>query len=148
MPRLLTCFFTLGSLLLLSCGPACAAEPQAGPSRPNILLIYIDDLGYEGLNCFGGLDFSTPNLDRMAAQGVRFSRAYASGVCTPSRVSMHTGLYASRHRQVSVLPVHQGTKKFVDFQKLPTFAQQLRGVGYRTAVSGKWQLAGLEAHPE
>ncbi len=121
---------------------------QAEELQPNILLIYIDDLGYEGLNCYGGLDFSTPNLNKMAAEGLRFSRAYASGVCTPSRVSMHTGTYPTRHRQVSVLPVHRGTEKTVDFRKMPTFAQQLRRRGYLTAVTGKWQLATLEMHPQ
>lgn len=126
---------------------AWAIESEAQPTRPNILLIYVDDLGYEGLGCYGGLDFSTPNIDRMAAEGTRFSRAYASGVCTPSRVSMLTGLYSARHLQTGVLPVHQGTTRQVDFQKMPTYAQRLRDQGYRTAVSGKWQLATLELHP-
>ncbi|OVE75893.1 N-acetylgalactosamine-6-sulfatase [bacterium E08(2017)] len=115
---------------------------------PNILFIYVDDLGYEALGSYGGLDFSTPNLDQMAADGVRFSRAYASGVCTPSRVSMHTSLYAARHGHRRVLPVHTGSNKIVDFKKMPTYAQLMRKKGYRTAVTGKWQLAGLEAHPE
>lgn len=130
---------------LLVARAANTAEPA---DKPNILLIYVDDLGYEALNCYGGLDFSTPNLDRMAADGIRFSRAYTSGVCTPSRVSMHTGWYANRHRHRRVLPVHLGTKKIVDFRNMPTFAQRLRATGYRTAVTGKWQLATLEAHPE
>ncbi len=124
-----------------------AKQPKVKQSKPNILFIYVDDLGYEGLGCYGGLDFSTPNLDQMALKGVRFSRAYASGVCTPSRVSMHTGLYSTRHRHMGVLPVHKGTKRIVDFNKMSTYAQLLRSNGYRTAVTGKWQLATLEAHP-
>lgn len=121
---------------------------QAGPPRPNILLIFADDIGYEALKSYGGLDFETPNLDRMAEQGLRFSRAYTSPVCTPSRVSLHTGLYANRHGHVDVLPVHRGTDKAVDFEAMPTFAQQLRANGYRTSVTGKWQLATLETHPD
>ncbi|WP_047815429.1 sulfatase-like hydrolase/transferase [Rhodopirellula islandica] len=116
-------------------------------ARPNIVMIFADDLGYETLGCYGGLDFQTPRLDRMAAEGLRFTRAYTSPVCTPSRVSLHTGLYVMRHRQTDVLPVHLGTNKLVDFQKLPTFAQQLRSAGYSTSVTGKWQLATLEKHP-
>ena len=128
---------------------AVTASLTAETSRPpNILFIYIDDLGYEGLGSYGGLDFETPHLDTMAEQGLRFSRAYASGVCTPSRVSMHTGLYSTRHQQTGVLPVHRGTDKIVDFIQMPTYAQQLRNIGYRTALTGKWQLATLEQHPE
>jgi len=123
-----------------------AQPPEVKPHKPNILFIYVDDLGYEGLGCYGGLDFSTPHLDQMAAEGVRFSRAYASGVCTPSRVSMHTGLYSTRHQHTGVLPVHKGTKEIVDFGKMTTYAQVLRERGYRTAVTGKWQLATLEKH--
>lgn len=81
-----------------------SADAVALDTRPNLLQILVDDLGYEGLGCFGGLDFSTPNIDRMAAEGVRFSRTYASGVCTPSRVSLPTGLYSTRHRHTGVLP--------------------------------------------
>ncbi len=132
----------LFATVILSCLTAAAAE------RPNILLIFADDIGYEALNSYGGQDFETPHLNRMAEQGLRFSRAYTSPVCTPSRVSMHTGLYVNRHRQVSVLPVHRGTDQAVDFRKTPTFAQQIRARGYRTSVTGKWQLATIEKHPD
>ena len=119
----------------------------AQKSRPNIIFIYVDDMGYEALGSYGALNFSTPNLDKMAKEGLRFSRAYTSPYCTPSRVSMHTGLYARSHGYTGILPVHLGTKKFVDFKKMPTYAQQLRGAGYRTVLTGKWQLATLEEHP-
>jgi arylsulfatase A-like enzyme len=128
-------------LLLTSAAPLPAAE------RPNILLIFADDIGYEALNSYGGLDFETPNLNRMAEQGIRFSRAHTSPVCTPSRVSLHTGLYVPRHGHHGVLPVNLGTDKKVDFVKFPTFAQQMRANGYATFVTGKWQLATLEKHP-
>jgi arylsulfatase A-like enzyme len=117
-------------------------------AAPNILLIFADDIGYEALNCYGGQDFETPNLNRMAEQGLRFSRAYTSPVCTPSRVSLHTGLYVNRHGHDTVLSVHLGTDKAVDFQKMPTFAQQIRANGYETSLTGKWQLATLQRHPD
>jgi len=116
--------------------------------KPNILLIFADDIGYEALNCYGGLDFETPHLDRMASEGARFSRAYTSPVCTPSRVSLHTGLYVPRHGHTGVLPVHQGTNRKVDFGKLPTFSQLIRKNGYLTSTTGKWQLATLEVWPD
>lgn len=116
--------------------------------KPNILLIFADDIGYEALNCYGGQDFETPHLNRMAQQGMKFTRAYTSPVCTPSRVSMHTGLYTTRHGHYDVLPVHNGTLKKVDFQSMPTFAQQIRANGYLTSTTGKWQLATLQHHPQ
>ncbi|MCA9147051.1 MAG: FAD-dependent oxidoreductase, partial [Planctomycetales bacterium] len=117
--------------------------------QPNILLLFADDLGYEALGCYGGSDFTTPHLDRLATQGMRFSRAYTSPVCTPSRMSLYTGTYASRHRHFDVLPVHLGTKQAVDFRnRWTTYPQLLRQAGYLTSVTGKWQLAALEFHPD
>lgn len=117
--------------------------------KPNILLLFADDLGYETLGCYGGQDFSTPHLDQLAASGMRFSRAYTSPVCTPSRMSLYTGTYASRHGYDKVLPVHVGTKQAVDFcNRWATFPQLLRSEGYLTSVTGKWQLAALEFHPD
>ncbi len=136
-------------VIFLSVDSLFASAASAGSDNsPNILFIYADDIGYEALNCYGGLDFETPHLNRMAREGIRFSRAYASPVCTPSRVSLHTSLYVTRHGHVNVLPVHKGTDKKVDFQKMPTFAQLIRDSGYATSVTGKWQLATLEVWPD
>ncbi|MCM8542014.1 MAG: sulfatase-like hydrolase/transferase [Lentisphaeraceae bacterium] len=128
-------------LLFLLCISTFAAK------KPNIIFIFADDIGYEAVNCYGGLDFKTPSLNRMADEGLLFSNMYTSPVCTPSRVSMHTGLYTFRHKHIGVLPVHTGTKKKVNFEKMPTYAQQLRKNGYATSVTGKWQLATLEEWP-
>lgn len=140
-------------LLLVSslCAANLAANepPVARDGTPNILILFADDLGYEALNCYGGLDFETPHLDRLAAEGMRFTRAYTSPVCTPSRMSLYTGTYTSRHGHYGVLPVHKGTRQAVDFRsRHRTFAQLLREAGYATSVTGKWQLATLEYHPE
>lgn len=115
--------------------------------KPNIIFIFADDIGYEAVNCYGGLDFKTPNLNKMADEGLLFSSMYTSPVCTPSRVSMHTSLYTFRHKHIGVLPVHQGTKLKVHFDKMPTYAQLMRKNGYKTSVTGKWQLATLEEWP-
>ncbi|NND96648.1 MAG: FAD-dependent oxidoreductase, partial [Pirellulaceae bacterium] len=124
-----------------------AAGSKPAPP-PNILLMFADDLGYETLGCYGGKDFTTPHLDRLASEGIRFSRAYTSPVCTPSRMSLYTGTYASRHGYYNVLPVHQGTKQAVNFRdRWTTYPQLLREAGYQTSVTGKWQLATLEFHP-
>ncbi|MFN9367251.1 MAG: sulfatase-like hydrolase/transferase, partial [Planctomycetia bacterium] len=129
--------------------PTGGAAPRASRTPPNILLIVADDLGYETLGCYGGLDFSTPHLDRLAAQGMRFGRAYASPVCTPSRMSLYTGTYVTRHGYDFVLPEHEGSREAVDFRdRWATYPQLLRAAGYQTSVSGKWQLGPLEFHPE
>ena len=136
-------------LLTASAGMVLAIPVNAQKIKePNILIIYADDMGYETVNAYGGLDFKTPNIDKMANEGLMFESAYTSPVCTPSRVSLHTGLYAAQHGFKGVLPVHRGTGKQVDFEnRFTTFAQLLREKGYRTSVSGKWQLATLEKRP-
>lgn len=93
-------------LILLSLILALNIGYSQPESRPNILLIVADDLGYEKLGCYGGIGVHTPNLDRLANSGVRFFRAYTSPVCTPSRMSIYTGQYAHRHGYTEVLPVH------------------------------------------
>lgn len=135
----------LSILVVLGC--TMSRQGQA-TQKPNILLIVADDLGYEMLGSYGRANAVTPHLDAMAAQGLRFSRAYASPVCTPSRMSLYTGLYASRHGYTDVLPVHEGKKDFVDFSKYRSYAQLFQAAGYQTSVTGKWQLAPLEFYPE
>jgi arylsulfatase A len=138
-------FFTM--LVTVTVAGSAADPPDSQP--PNILLLLADDLGYETLGCYGGKDFQTPNLDRLAIEGMKFNRAYTSPVCTPSRMSLYTGTYVSRHGYYNVLPVHRGTRKAVDFRnRCTTFPQLLRKAGYRTLVTGKWQLATIEFHPE
>lgn len=130
-----------------------AAEPSACESeepaqQPNVLLIFADDLGYEMLGAYGGKEVSTPHLDALGGEGVRFARAYTSPVCTPSRMSLYTGTYVTRHKYYNVLPVHLGTRKAVDFSKIATLPKLLNAAGYATSVTGKWQLATLEFHPQ
>jgi arylsulfatase A-like enzyme len=122
---------------------------QAEDTRPNVIVIMADDLGYETVGAYGGLDFKTPRIDRMAEEGVRFSRMYTSPVCTPARMSLHTSLYADEHGYTSVLPVHYGSNVKVDFDnQFGTFAQQFREQGYDTCTTGKWQLATLSHYPD
>jgi len=139
----------ISTFWLFGCSTSQQEQKQvATPSQPNILFIVADDLGYEQLGCYGGVGVETPHLDRMAEQGMRFTSAYASPVCTPSRMSIYTGTYVPRHGHTTVLPVHLGTQEAVNFDSIPTYAQQLRQAGYATSVTGKWQLAALEYHPQ
>ncbi len=91
-----------------------------------------DDLGYECLGCYGSTSYSTPNLDKLAAAGVRFDHCYSQPLCTPSRVKIMTGRYNFRNYKVFGM---------LD-PKEKTFAHVLREAGYSTCVAGKWQLYG------
>lgn len=110
-------------------GTAFAAEA----SQPNIVLILADDLGWSDIGCYGG-EIPTPNLDRLAAEGLRFTQFYNNSVCGPSRASLLTGLYSQRIG-------HSGThwNQATDYTRCVTFAELLKGEGYHTMMVGKWQ---------
>ena len=108
------------------------------PDPPNIILIMADDLGYETLGANGGLSYDTPRLDRLAESGMRFTQAYSTPLCTPSRNQIMTGRYNFRN--------------YVGFGLLDpaerTFAHELGDAGYATLVAGKWQLYGNQRQRE
>jgi arylsulfatase A-like enzyme len=126
-------------------GAACAASASSGPlfslasaKRPNIVVVLADDLGYGDLACYGGSGARTPNLDRLAGQGVRFTNAYApSATCTPTRYAMLTGEYAFRKKGTNVLP---GNAALIIEPGRPTMASVLKQAGYTTGAVGKWHL--------
>lgn len=110
----------------------------AAASKPNIVLIYADDLGYGDLSCNGATAVQTPHSDRLAREGLNFSSGYcSSATCTPSRYSMLTGEYAFRQKGTGVLP---GDAKLIIQPGRATLATALRNAGYTTGVVGKWHL--------
>jgi arylsulfatase A-like enzyme len=125
------------SLLTLIMSSAFAAE-----ALPNIVLLYADDLGYGDVSCYGSKTISTPNMDRLAAEGLRFTDGHcAAATCTPSRFAMLTGEYAFRQKGTGILP---GDAKLIIPPGRATMASILQKAGYRTGVVGKWHL-GLGA---
>jgi len=131
MNIVLTIVVSLGLLL----GFAMAAEPA---TKPNLVVIMADDLGYGDVSCYGATALKTPNIDRLAAEGLRFTGGYCSAsTCTPTRFSFLTGTYAFRAPRTGIAPpngpaiIRPGTE---------TVASLLKRAGYTTAVVGKWHL--------
>ena len=114
-------------------------------SRPNILFILADDLGYADVSCYGRRDFTTPNIDRIAAEGVRFTQAYAnSAVCTASRVALITGRYQYRLAVGLEEPLSTRVPRKIGLPAdHPTLPSHLKKAGYRSALIGKWHLGRL-----
>jgi len=110
----------------------------AGAEKPNIIVIMADDVGYGDLSCYGATAFETPHLDRLAAEGIRFTSGYCSAsTCTPTRFSFLTGTYAFRRPDTGIAPPNGKLTIPPDTPTLPDLAKQ---AGYRTAVIGKWHL--------
>ena len=128
--------------VLLSCPGLHAAD-----KRPNIILLLTDDMGYADVACNGGTIVPTPNIDRMAEEGIRFTQFYsASPICSPSRTGILTGQYPSRWRILTFLQSRAGNRnaKQADFldPKAPSMARTMKQAGYATAHFGKWHMGG------
>jgi len=116
---------------------AKSAQKEKKPSKPNILLIYVDDLGYGDVGAYGAVDVKTPNVDKLASQGIKFTDAHTSAAtCTPSRYSLLTGSYAFRNNA----RVLDGDAPLLIQPGSGTLPGMLKKEGYNTAVVGKWHL--------
>src|SRR6185436_7050846 len=127
-------------LILLAVLAAWSAQQSPAASHPNIIIILVDDMGFSDIGCYGS-EIPTPNVDRLAAGGLRFTQFYNTGRCCPTRAALLTGLYS-----------HQaGVGHMVEDGRLPgyrgflndrcvTIAEVLRGGGYFTAMTGKWHV--------
>ena len=159
---------TIRKLALATVLPLNFAIEAAEQSRPNILLILADDLGWSDLGCQGSTFYRTPNIDRLAAEGTRFTDAYATPVCSPTRAAIMTGKSSARLHLTNPLsetnpapksPRERGKDypwhKYIEPLQIPalsldevTVAERLRDAGYATAIFGKWHLGGKGFDPE
>ena len=120
--------FAIASMsILISCNKADEIK------KPNIILIMADDMGHESLSTYGNASYSTPVLDKLAAEGIRFDNCVSQPLCTPSRVKIMTGLYNYRNYDYFG---HLATDQY-------TFGNLMQDAGYSTLIAGKWQLNGL-----
>lgn len=134
------------TLLLLLTVPATASVATSQPVRPNIVLILADDLGFSDLGCYGS-EIATPNLDRLAAQGIRFAQFYNAARCCPTRAALMTGRYPHQagvgHMGRDMgSPAYRGRLS----QTSITIAEALRTAGYHCLMSGKWHLGETRPH--
>jgi arylsulfatase/uncharacterized sulfatase len=133
----------LTALALVS--PATLGAQAAQPKRPNIVILLADDWGFSDVGAFGG-EIATPNIDALAAKGVRFSNFHVAGSCSPTRAMLQTGVINHRaglgNMPETIPPEHRGKPGYETHlnNRVVTIAEQLRAGGYRTYLSGKWHL--------
>jgi arylsulfatase A-like enzyme len=117
----------------------------AAQEKPNVLILYADDLGYGDLSCYGATAIATPHIDRLAQNGLKFTNAHCTAsTCTPSRFSLLSGRYAWRKKGTDILPGNANLTIPTDISTLPKVFQR---AGYRTAVVGKWHLGLGDTFP-
>ncbi|OWW25524.1 arylsulfatase [Zobellia sp. OII3] len=136
-------YFLNGAILLLVLSGCMSKEEKTvvkddSPKQPNIVFIYMDDLGYGDLSAYGATELSTPNIDALAEGGVQFTNGYAtSATCTPSRYAILTGRYPWRNKDAKILP---GTAPLIISTDQLTVPKMLKEKGYTTGIVGKWHL--------
>jgi arylsulfatase A len=144
-------FYTVILIFLVLPGMSKPATTKT-EKLPNILLILIDDLGYPAIGCYGNKMVPTPNIDRIAEKGIRFTQGYACPQCTPTRASLLTGQYTARNKMWHVIPEYgfpqARTTEPKYLEDLPrkqfTVAEALKTAGYTTAILGKWHLSTFD----
>ena len=131
-------FIFIASFIFTSCNVKNQEEEAEASAKPNIVVIYLDDLGYGDVSAYGATEISTPNIDALATGGIRFTDGHSSpATCSPSRFALLTGVYPWRNKNAKILP---GTAPLIIDTEQQTLPKMLKSQGYQTAVVGKWHL--------
>jgi uncharacterized sulfatase len=145
--RAFCCILLASAWLILFAGMLPIAVAAAEAPRPNVIFVLIDDMGWSDFSCFGNKQIETTNIDRLAAEGLRFEEFYVnSPICSPSRVALSTGQYPTRWHITSYLETREsndrrGIAQWLD-PKAPMLARVLHDAGYATGHFGKWHMGG------
>jgi arylsulfatase A len=128
-------------MVLIGCATLARAEDP-----PNIVMILADDLGIECVSAYGGQSYATPNIDRLASQGMKFDYCFSAPACSPTRAQLLTGLYPFGNGIAHVIYDPAKHKEYLAPKQFTSFASHLKKNGYATAMAGKWQLSFLQDH--
>jgi arylsulfatase A-like enzyme len=139
----------LAVLALAGAAFPLAASDQP-PTKPNILFIMVDDMGKEWAGCYGAEDIKTPNIDALAAGGMKFHNAYSMPACSPSRTTLLTGKYPNKTGWANHWDVPRWGVGYFDWKKKEntTFARLMKDLGYATCAAGKWQINDFRVEPQ
>ena len=145
-------FHLLALVVLFAAGGRLIAAGQTPSSSPSIVFILTDDQGWNSLSCYGNRLVSTPNIDRLAREGMKFPSAYVYPQCTPTRAALLTGQHTARNGMWHVIPFYNfpwarlAEPKYVENlpRQTPTLAKALKAAGYTTGIVGKWHLTDNE----
>lgn len=139
--------FIFSSFLLFSCAAPAKQQAQTTNMRSNIVLIMADDLGYSDLGCYGG-EIQTPNLDRLAANGIRYANFYNTSRCCPTRAALLTGVY-NHNAGIGKMTTDEGLPGYRGFltNNTVTLAEVLKSAGYSTGMVGKWHVSNTIEQP-
>src|SRR3546814_3348126 len=131
-------FGMIAAGLVTGCQTRDGSQEAATAAHPNIVIIYMDDLGYGDVSAYGATALHTPNIDQLAHGGIQFTNGYAtSATCTPSRFALMTGIYPWRNKDARIIP---GTAPLLNDTALVTLHETLKQAAYNTEVVVKWHL--------
>ncbi len=134
----LQCILLLSFSIFIGCNSKKTTKENSLPKQPNIIIIYADDLGYGDIGANGATELKTPNIDKLASGGIRFTNGYSSSAtCTPSRYALLTGQYPWKNKNARIL---SGTAPLIIAPSQMTLPKMLQSKGYYTGIVGKWHL--------